>query len=380
MDQNGPISFSDISRRYRCPALKRTWFIDSAGSSVTFTPLTPGLRAFVLAHVTSSQRRLLELLKGEYSLEMIQGRLHDEFPRLPSNAVAAMLDQLDRAGLLEEANPEPPADWTPEYLYRYSRLLAVYAGYERPDLSRFEQQRRIRSAHIVLLGAGGIGSWIALLLGQLGIGHLTIADDDAINSSNLTRHALFTERDIGRNKAQAAADALHRLNSEMEVTVIPRLIETEEEMIAVSRGADLVIVTFGPFFLATPMLIQRACFRAGIPYVALGGLHLGPLVVPGKTACFACAQSLITAGQASSSSVGFERREEVVLERGYYGIFAPLVATSTGLGAMEIAKFITGFAPSALANGLLYLNPTDLTLMRLAIPRNPTCPICGEAE
>ena len=330
-------------------------------------------------HVTPPQYRLLELLNGEYSIEMIQSRLRDEFHHLSSGAIAAMLNQLDRTGLLEEARVEPPADWTPEYVKRYSRHLAVFAGYERPGLSRFEQQRRMRDAHIVMLGAGGVGSWVALQLGQLGIGHLTIADGDEIMSSNLTRHALYTEHDIGRNKALAAADALHALNSEMEVTVITHAIENEAEMVAISRSANLVILTFGPFLLPTPMSIHRTCFRQGVPYVALGGLHLGPLVVPGETACFTCTQSFL-ASQMPWQNAKPDKDDELILGRGYYAVFAPLIAACTGLGITEVAKFIAGFAPSALANGLLYLNPTDLTLTRMAIPRDPTCPICGVSD
>ncbi|HLZ55690.1 MAG TPA: TOMM precursor leader peptide-binding protein [Ktedonosporobacter sp.] len=382
MDQRAFTLSPDVPRRLRWPALKRTWVIqrNPTSHSVTFTPLTPGLRAFAFHHVTAPQYRLLELLNGEYSVEMIQNRLQNTFHSLSAGVIATMLNQLDHIGLLEEANVKPPADWTPEYVLRYSRHLAVFAGYERPDLSRFEQQRRMRDAHIVLLGAGGVGSWVAMQLGQLGIGHLTIADGDEIMSSNLTRHALYTEGDIGRNKAIAAAEALYRLNSEMEVTVIAHAIENEEEMVAISRGANLVVLTFGPFLLPTPMSIHHSCFQQGVPCVALGGLHLGPLVVPGETACFTCTQSFL-ASQMPWQNVRPDREdEELVLGRGYYAVFAPLIAACTGLGITEISKFIAGFAPSALANGLLHLNPTDLTLTRIAIPRDPACPVCGMAD
>ncbi|HEU5377819.1 MAG TPA: ThiF family adenylyltransferase [Ktedonobacteraceae bacterium] len=366
----------DNALPYRKPALKRNWVISQSGSSVTFAPLTPGLRTFALHHISLLQKRLLALLKGEHTEEAIQEQLAHEFPSISAATVSRMLAQLDRAGLLEEADLLPPDDWAPEYLTRYTRNLAVFAGYERPGLSRFDQQRRIRNAHVVLLGAGGVGSWLAMLLGQLGVGHMTIADDDILTSSNLTRHALFTELDIGRNKAIAAADALHALNSDIEVTALPYLIETEEALKDIGQDVRLVIISFGPFLRPVPMQIHRACFRLGLPYVALSGLHLGPLVIPGSTACFACAQSFL-ASQVRWQTGNAEEGENSLLDRGYHAIFAPLVASCTGLGAMEVAKHITGFAPSTLANGLLYLNPTDLTLTRLHIPRDPTCRLCN---
>ena len=135
-----------------------------ASRSITFAPLIPGLRAFALHNVSPPQFRLLELLRDECRVEDMQRRLQEEFPRLSPQRVLAMLQQLDSAGLLEEADLQPPSDWTPGYRERYSRHLAVFAGYERPGLSRFDQQQRFRDAHIVLLGVGGTGSWIALLL------------------------------------------------------------------------------------------------------------------------------------------------------------------------------------------------------------------------
>lgn len=380
MDQSSNASVPHIFSSYRVPALKCTWVITSipASRSITFAPLIPGLRAFALHHVSPPQFRLLELLKGEYGIEDIRQRLQTEFPQISSDNIAAMLNQLDRAGLLEEADVQPPADWTPEYIERYSRHLAVFTGYERPGLSRFDQQQRFRDAHVVILGMGGTGSWIALLLAQLGIGHLTLVDDDPVNISNLTRQALYTERDVGRNKALAAAEALHAINSDMKLTAVTSAIKTEEAMMAASQGADLVILSFGPFLLPEPTLLQRACLRQNVPCAVISGFHLGPLVVPGKTACFDCIRATFAAQLPGLIPAGAdEGGEAVLLSRRYHAIFAPLIAVCIGLGVTELTKFIAGFAPSALEDGLLYFNPTELSITRIATPRNPACPTCG---
>lgn len=381
MNQSESSSLLDNTLPYRVPALKCTWVITRlpASNSITFAPLLPGLRAYALHHVSPPQLRLLELLKGECRVEDIQQRLQVEFPRLSPSKIVAMLNQLDRAGLLEEADVQPPANWTPEYVERYSRHLAVFAGYERPGLDRFDQQQRFRDAHVVILGMGGIGSWVALLLTQLGIGHLTLVDDDPVNISNLTRQALYTEQDVGRNKALAASVALHAINSETKLTTITHAINTKEEMMLVSQGATLVILTFGPFLLQEPTQLQHACLHQNVPCVALSGLHLGPLVIPGKTACFDCVRTVFANQLPGLIPEGInEDRQAVLLARRYHAIFAPLIASCIGLGVTELTKFIAGFAPSALENGLLYLNPTELSITRLATPRNPTCPTCGE--
>ncbi|HLG60516.1 MAG TPA: TOMM precursor leader peptide-binding protein [Ktedonosporobacter sp.] len=368
---------------YRMPALKRTWIVtgNRTSRSVSFAPLAPGLRAFMLHRVSPPQLRLLGLLTGEYRTEELEQRLCAEFSHLPPGAVASMLNQLDRAGLLEEADVQPPADWTPAYVERYTRHLAVFAGYERPGLSRFDQQQRLRDARVAVLGVGGTGSWIALLLAQLGIGHLTLVDEDRITSSNLTRQALYTERDIGRCKVVAASEALRAINSEIQLTAVARSITTEEELAELCQGSNLVIITFGPFLLPDPSRLQRACVRQGIPCVAMGGLHLGPLVIPGQTACFECVRLALDAYFPTPTATGGNADAETFfLERGYHAIFAPLIASCIGLGVTEIIKFLAGFAPSTLENGLLYLNPTDLSITRLATPRHPACPLCGTEE
>jgi bacteriocin biosynthesis cyclodehydratase domain-containing protein len=380
---NESISSSEPESRlpYRVPALKCTWVITRvpASNSITFAPLVPGLQAFALHHVSPPQLRLLELLKGEYSVEDIQQRLQTEFPHLLPDKVVALLTQLDRAGLLEEADLQPPADWTPEYVERYSRHLAVFAGYERDGLSRFDQQQRFHDAHVVILGMGGIGSWVALLLTQLGIGHLTLVDDDPVNISNLTRQALYTERDVGRNKALAASEALHAINSETKLTTITRAIKSEEALMPICQGSTLVILTFGPFLLREPTQLHYACLRQNVPCVSLSGLHLGPLVVPGQTACFDCVRAFFARQLPGLIPEGIRRGEEaVLLSRRYHAIFAPLIATCIGLGVTEVTKFLAGFATSALENGILYLNPTELSITHLSTPRDPACPTCGE--
>ncbi|HEY1354601.1 MAG TPA: TOMM precursor leader peptide-binding protein [Ktedonobacteraceae bacterium] len=368
---------------YRIPALKRTWTIigNRTTRSISFAPLIPGLRAFILRRVSPVQIRLLELLTGEYRTEELQERLRAEFSHLPPGAVSSMLRQLDRAGLLEEADVQPPADWTPAYLERYSRHLAVFAGYERPGLSRFDQQQRLHDAHVVLLGVGGLGSWIALILTQMGIGHLTLVDVDIVKSSNLTRQALYTERDIGRHKTFVASEALHAINSEIQLTTVTQNITTEEELAPLCQGSSLVIITFGPFLLPEPYRLQRACLHLGMPCVALGGLHLGPLVIPGQTACFDCVRQTLNMYSPTLVSPEEEADEEpIFLDREYNAIFAPLISSCIGLGVTEIVKFLTGFAPSVLENGLLYLNPTELSITRLPTPRNPACVSCGTLQ
>ena len=127
-----------------------------------------------------------------------------------------------------------------------------------------EGQRRLADAHVVVLGAGGLGSAVVPVLVAAGIGRLTVIDDDHVEVTNLHRQILHTPADVGRAKVDSAADAAAALSAETEfVAVSTRFDETNAE--ALLAGADLVID--GTDDLPTTYLADDAAARAGIPLV-----------------------------------------------------------------------------------------------------------------
>ncbi len=196
-----------------------------------------------------------------------------------------MLAALDAAGVLEPLAAAPEDE-------RLSRQL-LYLGDRAPRGSHAaELQARLERAHVVILGCGGLGSWVAAGLACSGIGRLTLVDDDVVELSNLNRQLLFTEADIGRPKVDAAAASLRAFDAGS--TSSPRAPRSRARPTspAPSRARDLVAACADrpPYEIAR--WINRACARAGIPHISAGQLpptvRVGPLVVPGATACLAC--------------------------------------------------------------------------------------------
>src|SRR5215472_6352694 len=126
-------------------------------------------------------------------------------------------------------------------------------------------QAKIRAASVLVVGAGGLGSPVALYLAAAGIGRLGLVDDDAVSLSNLQRQILFRTADVGRPKVQAGADALKALNPGVHID-IHALRLTGANAMELIAGYD--IVADGSDNFATRFLVNDACYFARKPLVS----------------------------------------------------------------------------------------------------------------
>ena len=144
---------------------------------------------------------------------------------------------------------------SPDRLDRFARhnVLPEVGGVGQVALSE---------AHVVLIGCGGIGSPALQYLAAAGVGRLTLIDDDVVDLSNLQRQTVFAEADLGRPKAQAAADWVARFDAALERKAVVGRI-TADNAAALLAGADLVLDGCDNF--ATRLAVSDACVRLGIP-------------------------------------------------------------------------------------------------------------------
>jgi molybdopterin/thiamine biosynthesis adenylyltransferase/rhodanese-related sulfurtransferase len=152
---------------------------------------------------------------------------------------------------------EPADDLSREELARYARHLTLA---EIGPLG----QRRLKAARVLVVGAGGLGSPALQYLAAAGVGTLGIVDDDAVDLGNLQRQVIHRAADIGRPKAESAADAVRALNPLVDVRA-HRVRLTAENALELVRGYDLVLDGADNF--ATRYLVSDACALAGIPCV-----------------------------------------------------------------------------------------------------------------
>ena len=239
-------------------------------------------------------RVMLEALADWSTLPQLESELKTK--GLNPAEAARCLDDLREASVLDTRPPTRVLDETTAQ--RYDRQLIYFSDLAEPDENPAEMQLRLGRAHILILGCGGLGSWVACGLASAGVGALTLVDDDRVELSNLNRQLLFTEADIGRLKVEAAAEALRAHNGALLVNPVVRRVRGQDDVEALlSPAPDLVIATadWPPHDL--PRWVNRACIAAGAPWIGAGQfpprLRVGPMVIPGRSPCLECQESAI---------------------------------------------------------------------------------------
>jgi molybdopterin/thiamine biosynthesis adenylyltransferase len=233
-------------------------------------------------------------------------------------------------------------------LARYNRQIVI------PGFGE-EGQRKLKDAHLVIVGVGGLGCASATYLTAAGVGHITIVDFDTVELPDLNRQILYWEDEIGEKKVVVAQRKLSKLNPAVEITPVFARI-TEENVFSIIGNAQLVVD--GLDNSAARLVVNSACVKQGIPYIYGGVSRLRGMVttiLPGKTPCLAC---------LSPEGMG---------GLGVLGVAPALVAS---LQALEAIKILIGRSPS-LAGRLLLFNGDDMKFQLLEIRRNENCPVCS---
>ncbi|MFN7194447.1 MAG: HesA/MoeB/ThiF family protein [Rhodospirillales bacterium] len=241
---------------------------------------------------------------------------------------------------------------------RYARHLIL-------DEVGEEGQAKLLAARVLIVGAGGLGSPVALYLAAAGVGTLGLVDFDVVDATNLQRQILHGTADIGRAKVESAADTLKRLDADIAIEIHRTRLD-KSNVDALVRGYDLVVDGSDNF--ATRYLVHDACFFARKTLVAGALLRFeGQLSTykahAGETACYRC----LFPTQPPADLV--PRCEEA----GILGAVAGVIGT---LQATEVLKELLGLGTS-LAGRLLIYDALDTNFRKIAVPRDPACALCG---
>ena len=228
-------------------------------------------------------------------------------------------------------------------------------------------QARIQAAKVLVVGAGGLGSPVALYLTAAGIGRLGLVDDDAVSLSNLQRQILFRTRDVGRAKVEAAADALKTLNPGVVLDIHPVRLTDANVMDLI---APYDIIADGSDNFATRFLLNDACFFARKVLVSAAVTEFeGQLATyKGHAPDLPCYRCLFPAPPPPGSVPSCS-------ETGVLGAAAGVMGS---LQALEVLKEAAGLGAGLAGKVLIYkaLN-TEFHTVRLA--KDPACALCGHS-
>lgn len=247
-------------------------------------------------------------------------------------------------------------DFTEEELQRYSRhILLADVG--------VEGQERLRQASVLVVGAGGLGSPIALYLAAAGVGTIGIVDGDVVDLSNLGRQVIHFTADVGRPKVESATEKVRLVNPHVRV-VTHQVFLTAENAREVIAPYDFVVDGTDNF--PVKFLINDACVMLGKPFS-----HGGILRFEGQTFTYvpghACYRCLFGAPPPPGAV-------PTCSQAGVLGAIAGMLGT---IQAAEALKYFTGVG-ELLTDRLLTFKAKTMEFRNIRTRRRCNCPVCGD--
>jgi molybdopterin-synthase adenylyltransferase len=246
---------------------------------------------------------------------------------------------------------------TDDQLLRYSRHILL-------EEIGVEGQERLMAAHALVIGAGGLGSPVALYLGTAGVGRITLVDHDTVDLTNLQRQIAHNMARMGQAKAASAREAIAAINPEPQVRALTARADAAllDEWVA---QADVVVDCCDNF--KTRQAVNAACVQHRKPLVSGAAIRFDGQISVYDTRdtaspCYAC---------VFAPSDEFEETRCATM-----GVFAPLVGIIGAMQAAEALKLLSG-AGTSLAGRLQMLDGRAMEWNEVRVPRNMACSVCS---
>ena len=244
-----------------------------------------------------------------------------------------------------------------DQLLRYSRHILL-------DELGIEGQQRLLQSHALVIGAGGLGSPVALYLATAGVGSVTIVDHDTVDVTNLQRQIAHNLARVGQPKATSAAMTMGAINPEVQVIALQERADARR-LDTLVAGADVVLDCSDNF--ATRQAVNAACVTHRKPLVSGAAIGFdGQISVYDTRAdtnpCYAClfpADATVEETRCATM-----------------GVFAPLVGIIGSMQAAEALKLLAGVG-SSLAGRLQMLDARSMEWSEIRLPRHAACRVCG---
>ena len=248
-------------------------------------------------------------------------------------------------------------DLSNDEIERFSRHLIL------PEVG-MEGQKKLKASSILLIGAGGLGSPLALYLAAAGVGRLGLVDLDVVDKSNLQRQIIHTTNDVGRSKIESAKESIVALNPHVRVETYEAGFTSENAM-EIAKNYDIIIDGTDNF--PTRYLVNDVCVLLKKPNV-YGSIFRfegqASVFYAEKGPCYRCLYpEPPPPGMVPSCAEG-----------GVLGILPGLVGL---IQATEGIKILLGEGESLLGR-LMLINSLAMTFRELKLRKDPNCPICGE--
>ncbi|EJC0271706.1 ThiF family adenylyltransferase [Salmonella enterica] len=255
---------------------------------------------------------------------------------------------------------------------RYSRNH-LYYNYMRATPSTV--QNKIKNSSVTIIGCGGIGNNLAYFLSTSGVGKITLVDNDFVEVSNLTRQVLFSENDVGLDKAEVVKREILKRNTEVEV-FIKKMEITSKDSLSELDKTDLYIVSAdSPFQLMD--WVNQYCVDNEQAYVNVGYINdisvIGPFYIPNKTSCYKCAE--ITPRYDRKGDIDDLCSE--INGKFKAATFPGVNGVAASYAFNDIIKYLGGFGDILSVNKRIGIHSSKCSFEFQDIKKNPRCKVCA---
>ena len=243
-----------------------------------------------------------------------------------------------------------------EQLLRYSRQIML----PQCDIAG---QEKLLASHVLIIGAGGLGSPAAMYLAAAGVGKITIYDDDDVELSNLQRQIAHHTADIGLAKVISTRNTLNGLNPEVEVVAVKARLKDENLMEEISK-TNVALDCSDNF--TTRFAVNKACVLGRKPLVSGAAIRF-----EGQVAVFRADEEGSPCYNCLYKNEGEEPQNCAA-----NGVIAPITGLVGSIQALEAIKIMIG-AGETLTGRLLLIDGLSMNIRTMRFKKNPHCPTCG---
>jgi molybdopterin-synthase adenylyltransferase len=261
---------------------------------------------------------------------------------------------------------------------RYDRQLSYLRTIAPVGCSAETLQGGLADAHVVVLGLGGVGSWVVFALASLGIGHIRGVDKDVVELSNLNRQILYRADDVGRPKALAAQRTVQEFCPSLAFEPLHTTLGSVADVADVVADADVVVAAVDEPVHDITRWINQACFTHGTAFIGVSQVpplvRVGPLYVPGETPCYRCEEQAIREQYALYDEIVAHRTQHPAPA---YTALGPACGVVGAVVGNEVLHHLTGAVRPATVGRAWLLDMQTMRSDLRAVRCERRCDLCA---
>lgn len=321
---------------------------------------------------------LLQSMDGSHTITQLCQTLQQKYPHIPTEDITHSIEQMDQANFLENATFHAEDLLTEYDLKRWERNINFFGSFSDLHTNKYKLQHRLKTVRVALLGLGGLGSHLLYDLVALGVQNIRAVEFDKIELSNLNRQILYSEADIGRPKAEVAAERILAFNPHIQLDILAKRLGSVDDVFNAIQDCDCVLCVADRPKMDLIRWVNEACVRLRIPLLN-GGLDVQRAVyytmIPGITGCVECWRLQVQ--QQDPISSGLLEEKQRLQVGGENAAFVPLVTLIGGLMLSEFIRYTTQIAPLVAAGRLMEIRFDSMEMRQSETwERSTNCPVC----